>query len=225
MVDAVLEFEGIAKSYRSGDDVVAVLDHVDFQVGSGERVAVMGASGSGKTTLLHLAGGMDRPDTGAVRVLGVAVDGLAEPARTRYRARHIGLIFQDFNLLDSLNAFENIELPLWLNGLARRRERVCEIAGELGIENLLGRLPGQLSGGEQQRVAIARALVHRPNLILADEPTGSLDSGTATGVLELLAEAADRHACALVLATHSERAAAVCQRRLVLANGRLAHGD
>lgn len=221
MSEPVLEMAGVERGFRSGDSRVRVLAGADLVVAPGERVAVMGASGSGKSTLLHLAAGMDRPDAGHVRVLGTDLGALKEPQRTRFRARHVGLVFQDFNLLDSLTAAENIELVLWLNGERRRAERVRELAAALGIQGLLARHPAGLSGGEQQRVAIARALVHRPALILADEPTGSLDEDSAGDVLALLARAVEERQCALVLATHSRAAAAMCQRRLALRGGRL----
>ena len=221
MAEIVLEMRGVGRQYLSGSSRISVLKGLDLRVAPGERVAIMGASGSGKSTLLHLAGGMDLPDEGRIRVLGRDIHALPEPERTRFRARNIGLVFQDYNLLDSLTAAENIELVLWLNGLERDRKRLAELAGELGIEGLLDRRPGQLSGGEQQRVAVARALVHRPGLVLADEPTGSLDEDSTEGVLDLLAGATARRNCALVLVTHNRAAAATCDRVLRLSGGRL----
>lgn len=224
MADCALRLGAVRRSYRSGPARVQVLAGADLEVARGERVAIMGASGSGKSTLLHIAGGMDLPDDGWVEVLGQRVNELPEPRRTRFRARHVGLVFQDYNLLDGLSAAENIELVLWLNGLRSipgRLQRVRELAGELGISKLLDRRPDQMSGGEQQRVAIARALIHEPDLVLADEPTGSLDEASASSVLDLLAAAAAGRGCALVLVTHNAAAAARCDRILKLTGGRL----
>lgn len=218
---AALTLRGASRSFRAGERVVTVLEALDLEVGHGERVAVMGASGSGKSTLLNLAAGMDRPDAGRIRVLGQALDAIAEPDLTRFRARNIGLVFQDFNLIDSLNVRENIALPLWLNRLDGKRAQVPELAETLGIADLLDRMPEQLSGGEKQRVAIARALVHGPRLLLADEPTGSLDEASAGRVLALFDRVTAARGCALVLATHNPEAAAVCDRRLQLRGGRL----
>lgn len=216
-----LQLEAVDRRFGSGDRAVRVLEGLDLTVRAGERVAVMGASGSGKSTLLHLAAGMDRPDAGRVVLLGRALDTLGEPDLTRYRAESVGLVFQDFNLIDSLSARENIELPLWLTGRDRRRDVVEHLAERLGIAPLLDRRPAEMSGGEKQRIAIARAVVHRPGLLLADEPTGSLDEATASPVLELFDGAVRDSGCALVLVTHNPEAAAVCDRRLSLHGGRL----
>ncbi|MDT8450112.1 MAG: ABC transporter ATP-binding protein [Wenzhouxiangellaceae bacterium] len=217
----VLRLAGVSRSYHDGSRDVRVLDGVDLQVVAGERVAITGASGSGKSTLLHLAGGMDLPDGGRVELLGEAIDALAEPHRTRFRARNIGLVFQDYNLIDSLTAAENIELVGWLTGRRLDEDEVRRLATELDIAELLDRRPDQLSGGQQQRVAIARALIHEPHLVLADEPTGSLDEATAARVMDVFASAVEARGCALVLATHSDAIAARCDRRLALTGGRL----
>ncbi len=211
---------GVGRWYASGRQRVRVLENLDLALSAGQRLAVMGRSGSGKTTLLHLAGLMDTPDAGEIRVDGRAVHELAEPRRTRFRAATVGLVFQDFNLMESLTAADNIALPLWLN---RRREpgRVASLARELGVDDLLERYPWQLSGGERQRVAIARALVHRPRLVLADEPTGALDEASAATVLDLLSRAAEATGTALLLVTHSREAAAICTRTTQLQSGRL----
>ncbi len=182
----------------------------------------MGASGSGKTTLLHLVAGMDRPEAGRIVLAGTDLADLAEPALTHWRARRTGLVFQDFNLLDSLTVRENIELPLWLNRLGEDRARIDELAAALGIGGLMERLPDSLSGGEKQRVAIARALVHRPDLLLADEPTGSLDQATTTEVLALFDRITRELDCTLLMVTHNDQAAALCDRVLRLENGRFA---
>ncbi|MFP4208255.1 MAG: ABC transporter ATP-binding protein [Wenzhouxiangella sp.] len=220
MAESVLSIRGLQRRFGTSGPV-QVLDELNLELGAGERVAVMGSSGSGKTTLLHLAAGMDTPDAGEVRVGGQLLSRLAEPARTHFRARYIGLVFQDFNLIDSLTVRENIELPLWLNGRLEQRKRITELAAELGITALLERLPEKLSGGEKQRVAIARALVHEPALLLADEPTGSLDQTTAEGVLALFDRITRQHGVTLLMVTHNDEAAALCDRILHLRHGRL----
>lgn len=216
-----LVLEGISRRFSDGERVVTVLEGLDLQVRRGERVAVMGASGSGKSTLLNLAAGMDRPDDGRVFLLDEPLDAIAEPGLTRFRARHVGLVFQDFNLIDSLSVRENIALPLWLNGLDNKETRLDELSETLGITELHDRLPDQLSGGEKQRVAIARALVHRPEVLLADEPTGSLDEASAERVLALFDQVTAENGCALVLVTHNPQAAAICDRQLQLRGGHL----
>lgn len=217
----VLDISGLNKSWQSGNRWLPVLKKLSLTVAPGKRVAVMGESGSGKTTLLNLVAGIDEADDGQIRLFGQALNELHEPARTRFRAGHIGLVFQDFNLMNTLTVAENIELPLWLNGRDNRTRRIHEIAGELGIDHLLARFPPTLSGGEQQRAAIARALVHAPRLILADEPTGSLDYRTATQVLDVLREATGALDVALLMATHSDTAANICHRTYHLHNGSL----
>lgn len=222
MANVVLEVRNLQRRFGSAH-AVEVLEDLNLELDEGERVAVMGASGSGKTTLLHLAAGMDTPDAGEVKIDGRALSSLPEPQRTRFRARFIGLIFQDFNLIDSLTVRENIELPLWLNEKREKSHRITELAEELGIEALLGRLPEKLSGGEKQRVAIARALVHRPALLLADEPTGSLDQNTAEGVLRLFDRITRQHNVTMLMVTHNDEAAALCDRVLHLRHGRLSN--
>ncbi len=215
-----LILRAVSRRFRAGEREVSVLDGLDLELGRGERVAVMGASGSGKSTLLNLAAGMDRPEQGRVQVLGQDLDELSEPALTHFRARNVGLVFQDFNLIDSLSVRENIELPLWLNGLDDEAS-LHALVKTLGIDDLLARMPGQLSGGEKQRVAIARALVHDPELLLADEPTGSLDETSAERVLALFDRITRERGCTLILVTHNPAAAAVCDRQYQLRGGRL----
>ena len=221
MSELALRMHRVNRQYHDGSVERTVLKNLDLQIAAGEHVAVMGASGSGKSTLLHLAGGMDLPDQGRIEVFGQVINELDEPERTRFRARRIGLVFQDYNLIESLSAFENIELALWLTDQASSAQAIHALADELGIADLLQRRPGQLSGGEQQRVAIARALIHQPGLLLADEPTGSLDQATAEQVLSVLQQALDARGCAMVMVTHSDAAAAVCDRTLALDRGRL----
>lgn len=219
-----LHLDGVSRHFTAGSRRIPVLEGLNLKLAEGDRVAIMGASGSGKSTLLNLAAGMDRPDGGRVSVCGQALGKLAEPGLTRFRARRIGLVFQDFNLIDSLTAGENIELPLWLTGESRQHTEKRHLARLLGIDDLLERLPGQLSGGEKQRVAIARALVHRPSLVLADEPTGSLDESSAADVLDLFGRITAERGCALILVTHDPTAAAVCERRYDLRGGQLHAG-
>lgn len=217
----VLRARDVTRTYHDGSQDVRVLDAIDLDIWAGEKLAITGESGSGKSTFLHLAAGMDLPDAGTIELLGEHVNRLAEPERTRFRARHIGLVFQDYNLIESLSAGENIELVGWLTGKPARIEDIRRLAGELGIAELLDRRPDQLSGGQQQRVAIARALIHEPSLVLADEPTGSLDQASAEQVMQVLSESVDARGCALILVTHSETAAARCDRRVRLRAGKL----
>jgi len=216
---AVLSAEGVGRRYGARD----VLSGVTFAVRAGERVALTGPSGSGKTTLLNCLGGVDRPDSGAIRLGPDRLDQFDRAALARVRRERIGTIFQFFHLLPTLTAAENVELPLQLLRwpAAARAVRVKELLARVGLAERAAALPSQLSGGDQQRVAIARALVHRPMLVLADEPTGNLDSANGAGVLALLREITDEAGQTLVVVTHSEEAAAICHRRLHLRDGRL----
>jgi len=216
-----LRMTAVSRAYHDGSRLVKVLDDLEMLVMTGEKVAVMGASGSGKSTLLHVAAGMDLPDRGDVQVCGQSIESMPEPDRTRFRARRIGLVFQDYNLVESLSAAENIELVCWLTGTRPEPGQLDALVQKLGLEGLLDRRPDQLSGGQQQRVAIARALIHQPALVLADEPTGSLDQSTAEQVLDVLTETVSELGCALILVTHSDAAAAHCDRILALRQGRL----
>ena len=198
-----------------------VLDHVSFSVARGERVALTGPSGSGKTTLLNCLGGVDRTDSGEIHLLGARIDRLDADGLNRLRRERVGTVFQFFHLLPTLSAAENVELPLQLIGVstAERAVRVAALLERVGLTGRAHALPSQLSGGEQQRVAIARALVHRPALLLADEPTGNLDTANGENILRLLRELTDETGTALVLVTHSEEAAAICHRRIHLRDG------
>lgn len=219
--EPVVALSDVSRAYRSGGQTITVLNRVSLTLNRASRTAIMGSSGSGKTTLLHLIAGMDRPDDGTVCLDGHNLAALREPALTHLRARCVGLVFQDFNLLESLTVEENIELPLWLNRRQRDRHRIRELTEALAIGSLLERLPETLSGGEKQRVAIARALIHRPDVLLADEPTGSLDQASAEQVLELLGRAVEETGCALLMVTHNREAAALCQSTFHLRHGRL----
>jgi len=215
----ILKVEGVGKSYGAR----AVLSEISLSVRPGERLALTGPSGSGKTTLLNCLGGVDRPDAGAISVGDVRIDRMDNAALARVRRERIGTIFQFFHLLSTLTVAENVELPLQLLRvpLAERVGRVHALLVRVGLADRASALPSQLSGGEQQRVAIARALVHRPALLLADEPTGNLDSANGANILALLRELTDEARPALVLVTHSEEAAAICHRRLHLRDGRI----
>ncbi len=202
-------------------DGVRLLNEVCLTIQPGEKVAVMGRSGVGKTTLLHMACGLDQPQAGQVWVNDRCLSELAEPERTRWRALHIGLVFQDFNLIDSLTVKENMALPLWLTGLSDQTDRIQTMAKSLGITALLERLPQALSGGEKQRVAIARALIHEPSLVLADEPTGNLDETHAQSVLDLFSNITQSLHCAVLLVTHDPMAAGTCHRIFELQGGTL----
>ena len=189
----------------------------------GERLALTGASGSGKSTLLNCLGGVDRPDSGSIRFKNIALETLAADGLTEVRRRDIGTIFQFFHLLPTLTAAENVELPLQLNGIpaAERIERVRSLLERVGVSNRAAAFPNQLSGGEMQRVAIARALAHKPAVLLADEPTGNLDSRNGAIILDLLRELSEETGTALVLVTHSGAAAQICHREIHLRDGQI----
>jgi len=218
-----LEVVGLGKSYAEGRRRRSVLRDVAFAVAPGECVALLGRSGSGKSTLLNLLAGIDRPDTGEVRILGRSVTGMGEPDLTLLRRRHIGFIYQFFNLISTLTVAENLALPLELNGMvaARRRERIAELLGKVGLDGREAAFPDQLSGGEQQRVAIARAIIHGPDLVLADEPTGNLDAQTGHRVLELLSHLFRDEGHTLILVTHSREVSAIADRVFAVEDGRL----
>ncbi len=218
---ALLEFVGVSKRYEQGGEPVVALDGIDLSVEEGESVALVGRSGSGKSTLLHLAGGLDRPDSGTVRIGGRDLAGLSVGERARLRRRDIGFIFQFFHLVSGLSVAENVELPLLLDKRRDRDKRVPELLERVGLGHRARHQPGELSGGEMQRTAIARALVARPKIVLADEPTGNLDSASGNVILELLSEVVIDSGAALVLVTHDESAAARTSRTLHVRDGRL----
>jgi ABC-type lipoprotein export system ATPase subunit len=215
----VLLARSVSKKYADRP----VLREVSFQVVAGERAALLGPSGSGKTTLLNCIGGVDRQDSGEVRVAGVELHTLDADGLARVRRRDIGMVFQFFHLLPTLTAAENVELPLQLLGVAtkEREERVRVLLERVGISHRASALPAELSGGEMQRVAIARAIIHKPALLLADEPTGNLDSQTGAQILDLLDEVVRETQAALLMVTHSEEAASRCQRVLRMHDGSL----
>jgi putative ABC transport system ATP-binding protein len=219
-VTRVLEARGLAKTYDTGGAEVLALRGVDLGIDRGEFVAIVGPSGCGKSTLLNLLAGLDRPTAGEVRLDGERIDQLSETALARLRRRRIGFVFQFFNLLPTLSAVENVELPLLLVGRRRKdaRRTADELLGELGVGERRGAAPVQLSGGQQQRVALARALANTPDIVLGDEPTGNLDSAAARDVLGLLRAARDRGQTLLIV-THDARVAAAADRVITLRDG------
>ncbi len=216
----VIELSDVTKVHRSGDLLVAALGGVSFAVREGEFVAIMGASGSGKTTLLGILGLLDRPTSGSYRLVQEEVATLDETARARIRGQRIGFVFQAYNLIPRATAFKNVELPLVYSGVraSERRTRVLEALAEVGLAERVGHVPTQLSGGEQQRVAIARALVVRPSVVLADEPTGNLDSTSEGDVLAIL-ERMNGQGATIVMVTHSNEVAEHASRVVRLADG------
>ena len=221
---AILQAQGLKKIYGSGDNAVHALDGVDLCVEKGEFVAIVGTSGSGKSTLLHMLGGLDRPTEGTVTVDGQEIFALKEEALTIFRRRKIGFVFQSYNLVPVLNVYENIVLPIELDGGKINKAFVGQIVQTLGLEKKLDALPGQLSGGQQQRVAIARALAAAPAIILADEPTGNLDSKTSQDVLSLLKVTSQKFAQTIVMITHNEEIAQLADRIIRIEDGRIVTG-
>ena len=215
----ILQTKDLKKYYGSGDTLVKALDGVDLTVEDGEFVAIVGTSGSGKSTLLHMLGGLDRPTCGSVTVDGKEIFALKEEALTIFRRRKIGFVFQSYNLVPVLNVYENIVLPIQLDGGAVDTPYLRDVVAALGLENKLDRLPGQLSGGQQQRVAIARALAAKPAILLADEPTGNLDSRTSQDVLGLMKVTGRTFAQTMVMITHNEEIAQLADRIVRIEDG------
>ena len=218
---SILETRNLRKIYGSGDTEVRALDGVNLSVDSSEFVAIVGTSGSGKSTLLHMLGGLDRPTSGSVIVDGKDIFSLKDEALTIFRRRKIGFVFQSYNLVPVLNAKENIVLPIQLDGRQVDEDFLDKIVNTLGLEKKLGSLPSQLSGGQQQRVAIARALAAAPAIILADEPTGNLDSRTSQDVLSLLKVTSQKFTQTIVMITHNEEIAQTADRIIRIEDGRI----
>ena len=217
----ILETRELRKIYGSGNTEVRALDGVNLSVEKGEFVAVVGTSGSGKSTLLHMLGGLDRPTSGTVTVDGRELSALKDEALTIFRRRMIGFVFQNYNLVPVLNVRENIILPIQLDGNQPDKAYVAQIIETLGLESKLQNLPGNLSGGQQQRVAIARALAAKPAIILADEPTGNLDSATSQDVMGLLKVTSEKFSQTVVMITHNEEIAQMADRIVRIEDGRI----
>ena len=217
----ILETKDLRKFYGSGDTQVKALDGVDLSVENGEFVAIVGTSGSGKSTLLHMLGGLDRPTSGAVLVDGKDIFSLKDEELTIFRRRKIGFVFQSYNLVPVMSVYENIVLPIQLDGGKVDQSYVNQVIEALGLEQKLQNLPSQLSGGQQQRVAIARALATKPAIILADEPTGNLDSKTSQDVLSLMKVTGQKFAQTMVMITHNEEIAQMADRIVRIEDGRI----
>lgn len=217
----ILQAANLKKIYGSGNNEVHALDGVNLTVEKGEFVAIIGTSGSGKSTLLHMLGGLDRPDSGTVTVDGQDIFSLKDEALTIFRRRKIGFVFQAYNLVPVLNVYENIVLPIELDGEQVKKDYVQKIIQTLGLNERLEALPNQLSGGQQQRVAIARALASSPAIILADEPTGNLDSKTSQDVLSLLKVSNNKFTQTIVMITHNEEIAQMADRIIRIEDGRI----
>ncbi len=219
----MISLQKVSRYYEAGERSVHALEEVSLNIGRHEFVAVVGPSGCGKSTLMHLIAGLDRPTAGEIEVDGISLTTAGDAELTDFRRRKLGLVFQFFNLLPTMNALENVTLPLLLQGvsLAESETRARELLELVGLTNRATHFVHQLSGGEQQRTAIARALVHRPSLLIADEPTGNLDTASAARVLDLLKEIAEEKLATLILVTHSIEVAAASSRLIELRDGRV----
>lgn len=221
----ILSAKDLCKSYGSGENSVQALNHVSISVENGEFVAVIGTSGSGKSTLLNLFGGLDTPTSGEVLVSGKKLFQMNEEARTIFRRRNIGFVFQNYNLVPVLNVYENIVLPIELDGTKVDTEYVKTILHTLGLEQKVQAMPNQLSGGQQQHVAIARALAAKPAILLADEPTGNLDSKTGMDVIALLKMTSQAFHQTIVMITHNEEIALMADRMIRIEDGKVVNGN
>ena len=219
----MISLQNVNRYYEAGERSVHALDHVSLTIERHEFVAVVGPSGCGKSTLLHLIAGLDRPTAGEIVVDGLSLTTADDAALTHFRRHQLGLVFQFFNLLPTMNVLENVSLPLLLQGvpIAEAATRAQELLALVGLTNRATHFVHQLSGGEQQRTAIARALVHRPSLLIADEPTGNLDTASSERVLELLRQVADEQLATLILVTHSAEVAAAAVRRIEMRDGKI----
>lgn len=220
-INIILELDDLVKYYGSGENLVKAVDHTSLQIERGKFTAVVGRSGSGKSTLLHLIGGLDRPDRGRVLIEGKDICSLKGDSLAQFRRKKIGFIFQDYNLIPSLNVWENIVLPLGLDNRKVNRQEVEQIVEKIGLGDKKSAMPNVLSGGQKQRTAIARALVTKPAIILADEPTGNLDSQTELEVISLLKSCVQDLGQTLVMITHDETIAQMADRIIVVEDGRV----
>ena len=221
----ILTVEHLTKVYGKGETATRALDDVSFSVAEGEFCAIVGSSGSGKSTLLHLMGGVDRPTSGTVRLNGEDVYARSDEQLAVFRRREVGLVYQFYNLIPVLNVVENITLPVALDGRPVNRERLAALLRALGLEGREGALPNQLSGGQQQRVAIGRALMNAPSVVLADEPTGNLDSRNSREIMALLRASNKEMGQTLVVITHDEDIAATADRIIAIEDGRIARDE
>ncbi len=219
--DIILKTEDLCKYYGSGDNLVKAADHINLQIRQGEFISIVGKSGSGKSTLLHMLGALDNPTSGKVFLDGEDISSFKEDALSKIRRRKIGFIFQSYNLIPSLNVWENIVLPLGLDGRPLDEAFIHDIVKMLGLSDKIKNLPNTLSGGQQQLCAIARAIAAKPSLILADEPTGNLDTKTGDDVMALLKASAKKYGQTLVVITHNEEIAQMADRTVTLADGRI----
>lgn len=219
----LLHLRRLSKSYREGESTRTIFADLEVSIARGARIALLGRSGSGKSTLLNLISGIDQPDQGEVIIQGTVLNHLSEHERTLFRRAHIGFVFQFFNLIPTLTVLENLLLPLELQNRldAKEKHRAEELLGEVGLRERASSFPDRLSGGEQQRIAICRALIHRPSLLLADEPTGNLDGETGTQALDLLDDLVREHGATLIMVTHSAEVARRADRILTIRDGRL----
>ena len=218
---AVLEVKELTKKYGQGESEVIALDHVSFSVERGEFVAIIGASGSGKSTLMNLIGGIDVPTSGSVKIDGNEISKMKEDELAIFRRRNLGIIYQFYNLIPTLTAEENIALPWKLDGRRENRKRLEEILQMLGLEQRVKHLPGQMSGGQQQRVSIGRAFINEPAFILADEPTGNLDSKTSREIIDILKLTNQKYNQTLLLVTHDEKIALQADRIITIGDGKI----
>jgi putative ABC transport system ATP-binding protein len=219
--DSIIQVQGVSKRVQDASGTLTILHDIDFSLGARESAAIVGASGSGKSTLLAIIAGLDTPSAGQVRLTGVDLFALDEDARAALRGEAMGFVFQSFQLMDHLTALENVMLPLELRGEPRARTLATEMLGRVGLGERLRHRPRLLSGGEQQRVALARAFVVRPSLLLADEPTGSLDHATGEAVMQLMFELNREAGTTLLLVTHDPAIAARCDRQIRIEAGRI----
>ncbi|MBP1173071.1 MULTISPECIES: ABC transporter ATP-binding protein [Paenibacillus] len=222
---ALLKTQALKKHYGNGDTAVHALDGVNLEVESGEFVAIVGTSGSGKSTLLHMLGGLDRPTSGSVTIDGKDIFSLKDEELTIFRRRKIGFVFQNYNLVPVLNVYENIVLPIELDGKEPDETYIDKIVHTLGLDHKMNNLPNNLSGGQQQRVAIARALAAKPAIVLADEPTGNLDSKTSLDVMGLIKVSSQQFRQTIVMITHNEEIAQMADRIIRIEDGKIVGGE
>lgn len=218
---AVLEVKELTKKYGEGESEVIALDHLTFSVERGEFVAIIGASGSGKSTLMNMIGGIDYPTSGSIIIDGNEIQAMSEDELAIFRRRNLGIVYQFYNLIPTLTAEENIALPWKLDGRKENKERLSEIVNMLGLEKRAKHLPGQMSGGQQQRVSIGRALINEPAFILADEPTGNLDSKTSREILDILKFTNQKYKQTILLVTHDEKIALQANRIITIGDGKI----